>query len=666
MADLFSLFDTGTVVAKPAAKKAQTSSKKTQANLADNIVVKSLYEFDDIVEKTKISYQDLTEDDTIKLLKSKKLSLAERLSIINERVLKVLGKQKNNIIVIKDRETFHSYITDCINTGRIDIDTETNNSLDPVTCKLMGLCLYAPGLKQAYIPINHRNPETKERLSWQLTEQDVAEELQRLLDAKTFIVMHNGKFDYEVICCTCAIRIRPDWDTMIAARLLNENEHASLKELYIKYVDKSQEKYKIDKLFAGVQYADVDPEIFALYAATDAMMTDKIFELQEPKMLQADKDATERKKVNPGAPNGLYWVFKHIEMPIVIVTAEMEMRGVAIDTDFGKKLKDKYDAELGRLDAEVANELAKLSETIMKWKLTKEANERVKIYAAKKTKMSKEKLEATYNQVDEHGKRFKYGKAKIDILEDPINLGSPAQLAVLFYDILKCEAVNKDKVRGAGKDELEKLGSALEKYSEEKSKALDLSEEELEETFENLSADEDTYVDSEDSDVLSEDVQDLFVHKTAAKLCSLLLDRRKLVKLVSTYIDVIPELTKHWPDGRIRFHLNSLGTDTGRYSSGGKLKFMENEEAVEVSGINIQNIPSHNKEVRMLFRGSAKYHKVEEENNCFTIPETDEVETAEGWKLVTDLTIGDFILIDGEAAKIANISKEDKAYLVRI
>lgn len=150
--------------------------------------MKSLYEFDDIVEKTKINYQDLTEDDTIKLLKSKKLSLAERLSIINERVLKVLGKQKNNIIVIKDRETFHNYITDCINTGRIDIDTETNNSLDPVTCKLMGPCLYAPGLKQAYIPINHRNPETKERLSWQLTEQDVAEEFQRLLDAKLLLL----------------------------------------------------------------------------------------------------------------------------------------------------------------------------------------------------------------------------------------------------------------------------------------------------------------------------------------------------------------------------------------------------------------------------------------------------------------------------------------------
>lgn len=113
----------------------------------------------------KISKPKTVESSVDKQVKSKKLSLHERLTLITEEVLRILGKQKDNVLVIKSRDQFHDYISKCIEIGRIDIDTETNNSLDPITCKLMGPCFYAPGLKQAYVPINHRNPETKERLS---------------------------------------------------------------------------------------------------------------------------------------------------------------------------------------------------------------------------------------------------------------------------------------------------------------------------------------------------------------------------------------------------------------------------------------------------------------------------------------------------------------------
>ena len=60
------------------------------------------------------------------------------------------------------------------------------------------------------------------------------------------------------------------------------------------------------------------------------------------------------------------------------------------------------------------------------------------------------------------------------------------------------------------------------------------------------------------------------------------------MKLITTYIDVIPELATRWPDGRVRTHFNQMGAATGRMSSSDPL--------------NIQNIPSHNKEIRMLFK----------------------------------------------------------------
>jgi hypothetical protein len=569
--------------------------------------------------------------DTEKILKSKKLTIHERLGVIRDKVIKILGKQIQNTVVIRTLDDFSAYIDKAIARGVIAVDTETNNSLDPVTCKLMGPCLYVPGEKQAYIPINHIDVDTGERLANQLTEEDCRQQFQRLKDNNVFIIMHNGKFDYEVIKSTCHIDLPPNWDTQVAARLLDENELAGLKPQYIAKIDPTQDKYDIEKLFENIQYAIVDPEVFALYAATDSMMTYKLYMYQLPLMTAPDMAK-------------VYWLFMNIEMPIVVVTAEMELKGVSINTKFGKKLKLKYKQLLEEIDADIEKELVALKPVILDWKLDdKRGGQIAHTYMPKKSKKSLEELERLYPYIEPDqipngkidksgqpvmvknpnaGKRYKMGKRLCDILSDPINLASPAQLAVLFYDILGCPVVSKKSPRGTGEDELE---------------------------------------------AIAEERPDL-------KLCNLILKRRGIVKLITTYIDVIPTLVQHWPDGRIRFHLNALGTDTGRYSSGGKLKFFENGEPIVVSGINIQNIPSHNKEIRMLFQGDTKHHEVESVDNWFEIPETDEVEvlSPDGrlvWKFVTELEVGDEINLEEESGTgtwhIQEIQKIDKIYRIR-
>lgn len=107
-----------------------------------------------------------------KAIKSKKLTLEDKLKLITENVDRILGFHKADTLVIKTRQQLTEYIDKAILNKEIAIDTETNNSLDPITCKLMGPCLYTPGMKNAYIPLNHVNPETNERLEWQLTEKD--------------------------------------------------------------------------------------------------------------------------------------------------------------------------------------------------------------------------------------------------------------------------------------------------------------------------------------------------------------------------------------------------------------------------------------------------------------------------------------------------------------
>jgi hypothetical protein len=53
-----------------------------------------------------------------------------------------------------------------VENGVIAVDTETNNSLEPLTCKIMGLCLYTPGMKATYIPMNHCDVDSGERFGW--------------------------------------------------------------------------------------------------------------------------------------------------------------------------------------------------------------------------------------------------------------------------------------------------------------------------------------------------------------------------------------------------------------------------------------------------------------------------------------------------------------------
>ena len=108
-----------------------------------------------------------------KLIKSKNTTIEQKLQIINNNTLRILGVYKDNTLVIRSKEQLVDYIDQAIENNALAIDTETNMSLDPLTCTLMGPCIYTPGLKQAYIPLNHVNYQTGERLPNQLTEQDI-------------------------------------------------------------------------------------------------------------------------------------------------------------------------------------------------------------------------------------------------------------------------------------------------------------------------------------------------------------------------------------------------------------------------------------------------------------------------------------------------------------
>ena len=462
---------------------------------------------------------------------SSSLSFADKMLVIRSEVTKILGKHKEDTILITTKEDLAKYIDKAIENGIVAIDTETNNSLDPITCKLMGPCIYTYGMKQAYIPVNHVNYVTKERLPNQLTEEDIKEQFMRLKVLKTKIVFHNASFDIRVIQCTCGIELDCYWDTLIASQILNENEGASLKEQYMLHIDPNHGKYDIESLFEGEKYAYIDPALFALYAATDAMMTLKLYDYQL-KEFQKPENAE------------IFSVYMEKEIPDIPVVKDMELTGIEVDLEYAKRLSKKYHRILNQYDIPIQQELAKLKPLVDAWRQTEAANWRPKTYcskevelSAKKNKKEWEKLLKSYPYSDEEG-IYKCGKSKNEQLEDPISISSSAQLAILLYDVLGVPVFNKKKPRSVDKNTLPII--------------------------------------AEECDV---------------PLVDLILEQKAFKTLVNNFIDKIPSLVNP-KTGRIHCNFNQVGTVTGRFSC---------------SDPNLQQIPSKNHEVRLMFKARDGY-----------------------------------------------------------
>lgn len=417
-------------------------------------------------------------------------NLIDRIATAKAVVEKKLGKYKDDYIVINSVDELHDYMTKCIDNGVISIDTETTG-LDPILDKIVGLCLYSPNLQAAYVPINHTSYVTGARSTGQLTEQEVGDELKILETANIDIIMFNAKFDIRVIRNQLNVYLTCTWDCYLAARLMNENEPSNaLKKLHSKYVLNGEDEFTYEELFNGLTFDKIPVNVAYIYAAHDAIITYELYEFQkkylyyEPSCSNDDRNGM----------NGVAWVFFNIEMPCVKVVCDMEDNGVLFDMNYAHELSEKYN------------------------------------------KAMQEKSDKFYSLCEDYKTeienfRLNNPNAKID---NPINIASPTQIAILLYDILEIEPPDAKSPRGTGEAILQKIDNPIAKA---------------------------------------------------------ILDYREMSKLVSTYIDKLPNCVNP-KDGRIHCSFNQYGADTGRFSS---------------SDPNLQNIPSRNHDIRKMFVASDGY-----------------------------------------------------------
>lgn len=418
--------------------------------------------------------------------------LLGQINQIKAMVEKHLGKFKNDYIIITDEKVLNRYLTACANNNVISIDTETTG-LDPIVDKIVGLCIYTPNQKPAYVPINHVSYVTGVRVDNQLTEKQVAGHFESLLEHHPDIIMFNAKFDMRVLRNQLGVKnIYCTWDCYLAAKLMNENEDSNgLKYLHQKYVlDGKEDEFKFDALFKGLTADKIPINTFYLYAAHDAVITYELYEYQK-RYLYYDPTCS---KEDRNGMNGVSWVFFNIEMPCVQVVCDMEDNGVKFDFEYQQKLSEKYNKLLEEKTAEFY------------------------------------KCCSVYDSEIEAYKRQNVNHK----LDTPINMESPTQIAILLYDILQIEPPDPKSPRGTGEAILQKIDNPIAKA---------------------------------------------------------ILDYRELSKLIGTYIDKLPDCVNP-KDGRIHCSFNQYGAKTGRFSS---------------SDPNLQNIPSHNKDIRKMFVASDGY-----------------------------------------------------------
>lgn len=252
---------------------------------------------------------------------------AERLQA-GEQVTPILKQNKGNYSLIRTAKELHELIDRIPDKKTAAFDCETN-SLNAHKARLAGFSLCVEPGTAFYIPI-----ETSDMLlaGDMISREDALKELERIFyDKDVHLIMHNGKYDLEVLAANgmggsdfprCTV-----YDTMVAAWLLQpERESFKLEAL-------AERKLGLK----GVEFGDIVPKGGTFFdvpldRAADYACEDADFTLQLWTVLKNELDKS-----------GLADLFYNLETPLLPILTQMEIRGIAVEkqklADFSVELE---------------------------------------------------------------------------------------------------------------------------------------------------------------------------------------------------------------------------------------------------------------------------------------------------------------------------------------
>lgn len=355
-------------------------------------------------------------------VKRNKNKLENALAVIQELVKSGRLHAEGEVETIRTPERLKEYMDHCKQSGEYVLDVETTG-LDIYNDILVGICLYTPGETSAYVPFNHTDLQNV-RVVDQMSEEQVRDiMIPYLQDQELRCINHNIKFDNKKLAWDWKqIIVNIFWDTLIAGYVLNENELHGLKPLYNKYIlhgKGSSEDY--GDLFEGIPFNYVPIEVATVYGANDGFKTYALYKFQA-QYLREDHPREDFRK--------MYHVFREVEMPLIPLCTDMEMRGVEIREDFAKELSEDFNKEMVEVEAKCDAYVEQFKQYIL-----------------------------------DHNNLMRLTKGTCKI-----NYSSPQQVAALFYDIFKLRSVSRKEPRGTGDKIIQKFLSTAKKKDTKKSR----------------------------------------------------------------------------------------------------------------------------------------------------------------------------------------------------
>ncbi|MBW5802910.1 DNA polymerase I [Coxiella endosymbiont of Ornithodoros amblus] len=216
---------------------------------------------------------------------------------------------------ITDKKTFEKWVKKLADAKVFAFDTEATD-FNAIQAKLVGISFATSPYEAAYVPLEHDYTGAPA----QLDKEEVLRELKPLLeDQNQTIIFQNLKYNGEVLAKE-GITIRTKtYDTLLESYVLNSSStRHDLNTLAFKYLGRMMMKFEdvAGKGMKQISFNHVTLDKATAYAAEDV---DVAFQLHHKLMPLIEKEKNLKK------------VFEQIEMPLVPILMQMEMRGVLVD-----------------------------------------------------------------------------------------------------------------------------------------------------------------------------------------------------------------------------------------------------------------------------------------------------------------------------------------------
>ena len=258
-----------------------------------------------------------------------------------------IGKEEStatgSYTLIQTVDVLLEWIEHAYDVGIIAVDTETD-SLHPQSTKLVGISLAIEPGYACYIPLGHRASMTfdftqgNESLT-QLSVEPTLALLKPLLEDRSILkIGHNLKFDAQVFK-QFGITLGPIDDTMLMSYVLEGTNHShkmdTLASLYLDIKTITYEEVVEDK--KKRRFDEVSLTKACTYAAQDADITLRLYHVFKSQLIK----------------KRLLTVYETIERPLVSIVADMEYRGILVDTKILNRLSYEFSLRLKSLEDDI-------------------------------------------------------------------------------------------------------------------------------------------------------------------------------------------------------------------------------------------------------------------------------------------------------------------------